>query len=550
MGEVFRARDTRLGREVAIKCLPPEVADDARRRERFSLEAQAIARLTHPNICTLYDMASEQGHLFLVMELVDGETLAARISRAPRGLDPDEALTIAAQLADALAFAHRQQIVHRDVKPSNILLTRSGVKLLDFGLAKLREPVEGDNETRSLLTGPHQVMGTLPYMAPEQLDGRSDTRTDIFACGAVIFEMLTGRRAFEGKSSTTIMAAIVSHDPLSSSADLDLPDDLRRLLRRCLSKDPEARWQSAADLADELRWIADACRRAVAARPSAAQAQRSTGASANRPRPAWRWAAVAVLTALAAGIVGYWLAPSAVAPDNSPAIPQRLTVSLPASAPFVSGLALSSDGQQLVYVSPGDSSRPARLYLRAMNAFDPRALEGTDGASDPFFSPDGQSIGFFVSGLLKRVSLVDGLVSTICRLPEGAGSQGAWGPDGTIVFSVPTSERAGLFRVPASGGTPDVLTRPDADDGSQWLAIIRAGTSRALIRHTFDSGRRAAVGDGSFVRDGPKHQSRGRGWPAILRALGAPRIRQGRLGARCSVRWVNADNHWTVGFHC
>ena len=258
MGDVYRGRDTRLGRTVAIKLLHAELSD-AISRARFEREARSIAALTHPHICTVHDVGDHEGRAFLVMELLEGQTLAARLARTKGGLRLDEAVTIATQVAEALAFAHRHHITHRDIKPANIMLTPTGVKLLDFGLAQLRDrdEVTGQSRTQSSLTGPLGVVGTLAYMSPEQLDGRADERSDIFSFGAVLFEMLTGGKAFAGATSSAVIGAIVQTDPPAlSSLRSEVSPSLDRVVRRCLAKDPDDRWQSTADLVDELKWIA------------------------------------------------------------------------------------------------------------------------------------------------------------------------------------------------------------------------------------------------------------------------------------------------------
>ena len=259
MGHVYRALDTRLHRAVAIKVLSPELSGDRASRGRFEREARSIAALSHPHICTLHDVGDHDGQAFLVMELLGGQTLASRLAKAQAGLPVPEALSIAAAVADAVAFAHRHHIVHRDIKPANIMLTPTGVKLLDFGLARWRERDEApaSGPTHSGPTEPHAVMGTLGYMAPEQLDGHADERSDVFAFGAVLFEMLTGRKTFSGDSSVKIMAAIVHDEPPPvSSLRPALTAVLDRVVQRCLAKHPDNRWQSMADLADEIRWTA------------------------------------------------------------------------------------------------------------------------------------------------------------------------------------------------------------------------------------------------------------------------------------------------------
>ena len=270
MGEVYRARDTRLDRSVAIKLLPSEFLNPADRRvERFRNEARAIARITHPNICTLHDLGEDGAAIFLVMEYVEGVTLARRLEDGPLALAL--ALRTAAQIADALDHAHRHGVVHRDLKPSNIMLTRDGAKLLDFGLAKLKERDEQrpTDATRTGLTDVGTIVGTIPYMAPEQVEGHEvDARTDVFSFGVVLYEMLCGRRPFEGDSRASLMAAIVAAEPPApSTLQPRTPAALERLILRCLAKDPDERWQTARDLAAELRWIGE------------------TGSGATRPRP-------------------------------------------------------------------------------------------------------------------------------------------------------------------------------------------------------------------------------------------------------------------------
>ncbi len=515
MGEVYRARDTRLKRDVAIKCLPEAWAENHARRQRFTQEAHAIAQLTHPHICTLYDVAFERGRLFLVMELLEGETLARRLLRRGEGvpLERQQALSIATELAEALAYAHKRGIVHRDLKPANIFLTKTGVKLLDFGLAKLREIDEpdADHQTRTVLTGEQQVLGTLPYMSPEQLEGRADKRSDIFAFGAVLFEMLTGRRAFEGHSGSIITAAIVSHDPMRTFvAERGHQDALTRVLGRCLNKDPDDRWQSAADLADELGWIRDAGRHQANDSQPASATKRFAAPVVSR----WTWiAGTALVAAIVAGIAGFQLASSVPARVERPATPQRFTISLPPHAPIYRerALAISADGQQVAYVSSGDGTGQPRLYLRTMNAFDPRPLERTEGAYSPFFSPDGQAIAFFAGGALKRISFADGAVSTICYVKEGGFRSGAWGPDGVIVFNGPEAERSGMYRVTATGGAPERLTTPTEDegvhssptfagDGKTLLFVTgatRAGVTNSVMAFSFNTGRSVRVVEGT-----------------------------------------------------
>lgn len=510
MGEVYKAIDARLERTVAIKVLLEHVASDSELRQRFEREAKTVASLSHPHICPLFDVGEQDGVHFLVMEYLDGETLARRLENGPLPLA--QALRYATEIADALDKAHRRGIVHRDLKPGNIMLTAAGAKLLDFGLAKLHKPgaigVEGFSTATTAsvpLTGRGSLLGTLPYMAPEQLQGRdTDGRTDIFAFGAVLYEMLTGERAFEAPSQASLIGAILKDNvPLPSARQPMTPRALDRAIQRCLAKDPDDRWQSAGDLRHELQWIATDPLREAASVPG----------QAARPRSRERlwWAAVVLV-----GIVGTWIA-VATLPNPEPIAPGqviRLQVSLP------SGLRLPSTGSALpMTVSPNgervvfsavDANDNVQLYVRELNALEVRAIPETEGGFAPFFSPDGASIGFAASGALKKVSLTAGPAVTIAAkvLDEQFGGA-SWGADDTIVFA--SSRIAGLSRVPASGGIPTALTAPVADTGEvshflpQFLpggravlftmrAGLKAGPSQVEVL-SLDTGKRHVVAE-------------------------------------------------------
>ncbi len=464
MGEVYRARDTRLDRTVAIKVLPPHAAADADFRARFEREARVIASLNHPNICAIYDVGHQDGTDYLVMELLEGESLADRLKRGP--VPVDQALVFASQIADALDRAHRAGVIHRDLKPGNVMLARGGgsgpvtAKLLDFGLAKPQAAAtttpSGFTPT-SLPTTPHNnaltaqgmILGTFQYMAPEQLEGReADARTDIFAFGCVLYEMLTGRRAFEGKSQASLIAAIITSqpDPISSVQPL-APASLDFVVSTCLAKDPEARFQSAHDLAAQLRWVAGAGSQPE--RPMAAGARPARGS-----RLAWALAAVATIAALA-------LAVPVVrhATEQAPAAPtSRFLIQPPEGGRFDDTPAISADGRQLVYVATDDTGIDS-LWLRPLDALEARQLPGTEDASYPFWSPDSRFIAFFAGGELRKIDVAGGRPQTICAAPLGRG--GTWNADGVIVFAGTNVD--GLLRVAASGGTPVAITTFDAE---------------------------------------------------------------------------------------
>ncbi len=458
MGEVYRARDTRLERTVAIKILPAHLAHNADLRQRFEREARAVSSLNHAHICTLHDIGHQDGVDFLVMEYLEGETLADRLCRGP--LSAEQFARTAVEIADALDRAHRQGVIHRDLKPGNIMLTKEGVKLLDFGLAKLGGPPPAQSlsrlsslptEGKSPLTAEGTIVGTLQYMAPEQLEGReADARTDIFALGTVLYEMATGQRAFKGKSQASLIAAILASEPPPiSSLKPMTPPALDRLVRTCLAKDPDERWQSARDLARELQWITQVGSQAGPASPM-------TPLRASREKA---WFLASVLLGATAAVLGvlYQRAGKVVQEGVVHA-----SIEAPPGSRFVSTSdvagppAISPDGRSLVYEAM-DESGTRRLWLRRLDTNDARPLTGTDNPTWPFWSPDSRSVAFFSSGKLKRLEVSGGLPTAICGTGDGRG--GAWGRDGTIVFS--PGFRVGLFRVPASGGEPTPVTRLD-----------------------------------------------------------------------------------------
>jgi len=464
MGEVWRANDTRLGRSVAVKILPPELAQNAQLKVRFEREARAISQLSHPNICTLHDVGEDNGTSFLVMELLEGETLAQRIERAPLPLH--EVLRYGVQIATALDRAHRQHVVHRDLKPANVMLTRSGAKLLDFGLAKtvggaaVVEKVIASAMTEKLvdrdqpLTAEGTIVGTFQYMAPEQLEGaEADARTDIFALGAVLYEMLTGRRAFQGKTRTSLIAAIVRGEPQPVAQLQPLtPPALEHVIARCLAKDPDERWQSAADVAAELEWISQAGSQAGAAAPVVEK----------RKRRERMWMALAGLLALAAIALGVLLARKTI-PD-APIV--RSQVVAPAGTSFElfrghgGSLTISPDGKWITFAAQASAEDAPALWIRSIDSLEPRKLIA-EYFEYPFWSADSKSIAYFSVGKLKRIDVSGGPPTIICDAQEGRG--GSWNADGTIIFA--PHWRGPVHRVSATGGASRPLTRLDEKSG-------------------------------------------------------------------------------------
>ena len=458
MGEVYKATDTRLDRIVAVKVLPTHVASDFDLKQRFEREAKTLAALSHPHICPVFDVGQQNGIDFLVMEYVEGQTLAERLEKG--ALPLDRVLQYAIQIADALDKAHRNGIVHRDLKPGNVMLTRSGVKLLDFGLAKLQPAgaVAGMSVAGTMtspLTAQGTILGTLHYMAPEQVEGKdADARSDIFSFGAIVYEMVTGRRAFGGRSAASVVAAILEREPPAMSSLQPLtPRSVDRIVATCLAKEADDRWQTARDLLRELKWIAEAGTRTDDAVPGSAPRGRVKLAAAMS-------CSLVLGAAIAAAAV--WVATRPTPPHVT-----RLTIAPGGAAAltvtgYTRDVAISRDGTRVVYVGGNGS----RLFVRALDQTEATPLEGLGMPHHPFFSPDGAWIGFF-DGLnaLKKVSVNGGPAVTICRVtsaPTGA----TWGADGTIIFAL--TAVPGLRRVSANGGEPEIITTPNAQDGEAY----------------------------------------------------------------------------------
>ena len=481
MGEVYRARDTRLDRTVAIKVLPELFASDSTFRARFDREARAISALNHPHICTLHDVGAEGPTAYLVMEHVDGEPLAGPVAI-------ERAVAIAIQICDALAAAHRTGIVHRDLKPSNILISKSNppnVKLLDFGLARRADAhASHADATISALTGEHKIVGTPQYMAPEQIEGRdADSRTDIFALGCVLYELVTGTRAFRGESPSAVMSAIIATEPRPMRELVPItPPTLEWIVTRCLAKNPDDRWQTGRDLRAALERILQ-----EPAAPATQKARTST--------VSWIVAALAVLVAIG---VAAWSAAtmrSAPAGDTRMFMSEFVAPTTPTGPPALR-LSISPDGRRLAYTAPDASGRIA-LWVHSLDTLSTQPLPGTTNATAPFWAPDSRRIAFIADGRLKKIDISSGTVTTICDATTGP--PGTWNKDDVILF---TGSASVITRVPASGGTPKEMLTPDEKLGPRlqiapafladgrhfvYVSAVPGAGSRGLFLASLDS---------------------------------------------------------------
>jgi serine/threonine protein kinase len=551
---VYRARDTQIGKPVAIKVLPAGWLDDPDRRARFEREARVLAALNHAHIATIHGLVEADGRRGLVLELVDGTTLAERVDRGP--LPVVEALRLAGQIALALECAHERGIIHRDLKPANIKITTDGaVKVLDFGLAKL---TGGDgpplSEPALSLAGTREglVAGTPAYMSPEQARGKPvDKRTDVWAFGCVLYEMLAGRAAFEGETITDTLAAVLEHEPNWSLLPAATPEAIRRLVRRCLEKDPARRLRDIGDARLETE--------------DALAAARSTPASADRSQPSgsplygrlplapgagvrWgRWVTVASVTILGGAAAAWWWWPILPAAPTRPPV-MRLNVDLGPEVSLGSQtgpeVGLSPDGERLVFISKG------RLFARRLDQSASVAVDGTEGATSFFFSPDSNSVAFFTQDKLKRVALDVGSVGTICDAPAGRG--GSWGEDGVIVAALTGFD--GLVRVPAAGGPPEPLTRlAPGEVTHRWPQLLPGGNAVLFTSHTstamFDRARieLLTLADGRR-RTLQENASFGRFMPASGET-GYPGLFSSGLRHCCCVRSRSTRVAW-IAVHC
>ena len=509
MGEVYLAEDSRLDRKVAIKVLPERLSERADLRERFEREARAVSSLNHPHICTLHDIGEQDGIHFLVMEHLEGETLASRLEKGALSLE--QTLEYAIQIADALDKAHRQGVVHRDLKPGNIMLVKSGAKLLDFGLAKLKATEATEENLSALpteqanLTAEGTILGTLQYMAPEQLEAKdTDSRTDIFAFGAVVYEMATGKKAFEGSSQASLIAAIMGQEPRPMSELQPMtPPTLDHVVRRCMAKEPDGRWQAASDVMVELKWVTEVG--SQVALPSSVTVQ-----------PLWKRAIPATLLVVAIAAFSGLVVWRVATPD--PEVYTTLFI-VPVEGGHEMGsgkdprLAVSPDGRTLAYVAQD------QLFVRSLDRLEALALEGTQGAEGPFFSPDGQEIGFTQNNALRRTSVEGGPVTEVRGTNTGTVAEASWGDDGHIVYR-PRGSRV-LWRVPADGGTPQRLTTlRDGEPFHTWPQVLDGGNrilytalrpsgvwiGAAVILEDLETGERTTVAEeatyGRYVHPG------------------------------------------------
>ncbi|MGB5173252.1 MAG: protein kinase [Thermoanaerobaculia bacterium] len=486
MGEVYRARDTRLEREVAIKVLPEHLSENPELRQRLEREARVVSSLQHPNICTLHDIGSENGVDFIVMEYLEGDTLAARLEKGP--VPMHELFPIATSIADALDKAHRQGLVHRDLKPGNIMLTRTGAKLLDFGLAKgsaaLSDPTAPtQSPTMSPLTTEGMLVGTFQYMAPEQLEGKeADARSDLFAFGSVLYEMATGQRAFQGETQASLIASVLDREP-APLAELQplAPPALDRVIRTCHAKDPDDRFQSAHDVKLQMEWIRDAGSQAGVPMPVASRRK-------TRERLAWGVAAIFALAALAIGAL--------LMRDTSPEqrvlraeiAPAADTVfSLSPSAP--GPVTVSPDGRKLAWAAVGRNGN-TMLWVRSLDETASREIEGSESAAYPFWSPDSRQVGYFAEGKLKKVDGVGGpsIALTDATNPKG----GTWNEDGVILFA--PVHNGPIHKVSADGGPSEPITELSSEreenshrhprflpDGRHFVYFTRVGAMGTAV---------------------------------------------------------------------
>jgi eukaryotic-like serine/threonine-protein kinase len=480
MGEVYRARDTRLDRTVAIKILPAHLSDDPEAKQRFDREARAISSLNHPHICTLYDVGHQDGMDYLVMEFLEGETLASRLAKGP--LPPEQVLKYGIEICEGLEKAHKTGVIHRDLKPGNIMLTKSGAKLMDFGLAKSATagPPPASSMTMTMsgpsagrpsadpLTARGTIVGTFQYMSTEQIEGKeADARSDIFALGAVLYEMATGIRAFNGKTQASVVAAILASEPQPISVVRPMsPPALDRVVKACLAKDPDERFQTVHDLKLQLMWAAEGGLQAGVPAPVSARRKN-------------RELALIAALALCGLVAGFGIAGSILFSKRAESLRRvvRAQIGAPEKYSFTTLNAgnhavISPDGTTLAFIAEGEGKQ--FLFVRPLQAVAAQSLAGTDGASYPFWSPDSKFLGFFANGKLKKVEASGGVVQTLCDSPFGRG--GSWNRDGVILFAPGIHDA--IYRVPEGGGEPVAVTKAKTAGiyaGARWPYFLPDG---------------------------------------------------------------------------
>ncbi|HEY1805648.1 MAG TPA: protein kinase [Terracidiphilus sp.] len=491
MGEVFRARDARLGRDVAIKLLPASLANDGQSLARLEREARTLAGLNHPNIAAIYGLEEGEGLRALVMELVEGETLAEHIrgkaGASSKPMTAEAALPIAKQIADALEYAHERGVIHRDLKPANVKITPEGtVKVLDFGLAKVVSdqdsiaPVTPSNSpTLSVMaTQAGIILGTAAYMSPEQAKGKHvDRRADIWAFGCVLFEMFAGKMAFEGETISDLLAAVIRGEPEWAALPATTPGAVQRLIRRCLVKDPKQRMRDIGDARIAIEEILSGASSQAEAVGAGGMQEAAPASRARRALP-WALGAAAIVFAALAG----WLL---LKPKPQPNM-IRFSIAPPANEELDHGgeMSISPDGRTIAFIAEAGADKPPALWLRPLDSETAVPVQGTEGAQVPFWSPDSQQIGFFANGKLEKIAVTGGMPQTLCDADSPGGS---WNRNGVILFS----RANGIYRVPDAGGTPTLVTAPDASrqersfqlpqflpDGQHFIVLVLRGGAR------------------------------------------------------------------------
>ncbi len=495
MGEVYRGKDTRLDRTVAVKILPSHLSDNPEAKQRFDREARAISSFNHPNICTLYDVGQQNGIDYLVMEFLEGETLAARLAKGP--LPTEQVLKYGMEICDGLERAHKSEVVHRDLKPANVMLTKAGAKLMDFGLAKSTASAPAVSSLTATMSQPSAdqpltargtIVGTFQYMSPEQVEGKeADERSDIFAMGALLYEMVTGKRAFAGKNQASVVAAILASEPAPISTMQPMtPPALAQVVKACLAKDPEDRFQTVHDLKLQLKWIAEASASQLAA-PAEVRARRMVQKRTLVIAATAGW--VLAAAGLALLFVNRTQLEDARRPLTASWLPPHDTEY---AAAQVGAPVLSSDGSKLAFLTGNSAlsrqlltaaSGDTKLWVRDLSSGALHEVEGVEKPSYPFWSPDGKYLAFFSSGKLRKVAIAGGPVQTICDAPEGRG--GSWSSRGVIIFTPNIFEP--IYKVPESGGTPEKITEVKPGwthrnpyflpDGDHFLFTVRDTTA-------------------------------------------------------------------------